>query len=169
MTQKLGYPTFDLVSYFVWGLGVVRKKSTACFRRQSWPQSNQSVNLLAICWRFISNLISTFCFSTCSNYIAIVKNSTRKMADTKICSFRRQGPSCGKYQTKCISACVYKCVLSGTFLVKIEAISTQFWPKRHLILDYVLIYRRLSPLRPRIQRLRGRNGATADALLYLST
>ena len=28
MTQKLGYPKFDLVSHFVWGLGVVRKKST---------------------------------------------------------------------------------------------------------------------------------------------
>ena len=50
-------------------------------------------------------------------------------------------------------------------LVKIEAISAQFWPKRHLILEYVLIDRRLSPLRPRIQRLRGRTGAAADTLL----
>ena len=28
MTQKLGYLKFELVSHFVWGLGVVRKKST---------------------------------------------------------------------------------------------------------------------------------------------
>ena len=136
----------------------------ACFRRQSCPQSNQSVNLLDICWRFISNLISTFCFSTCSNYIAIVTNST-KWQIQKICRFRGQGPSCKKYQTSYISACAYGCVLSGTFLVKIEVISTQFWPKRRLILDYVLIDRRLLPLRPRMQRLRGRTGAAADTLL----
>ena len=29
MTQKLGYPKLDLVSYFVWGLGVVGKKLTS--------------------------------------------------------------------------------------------------------------------------------------------
>ena len=34
MTQKLGYPKFDLVSDFLWGLGVVGKKSPAAVQRR---------------------------------------------------------------------------------------------------------------------------------------
>ena len=54
--------------------------------------SNQTaIYLLDSCWRFISRLISTSGFSTCSNQ-RLVTNSTRKMTDTKNMLFSRTTP-----------------------------------------------------------------------------
>ena len=47
MTQKLGYPKFDLVSYFVWGLGVVGKKSTDSIQKMAERMDSRQKELVA--------------------------------------------------------------------------------------------------------------------------
>ena len=92
--------------------------------------------LFGSCWRFISRLIFTWGFGTCSNQ-QVWQTALKKWQIQKMCCFCGQRPSCGNYQTNYKSPYVYECVLCVTFFGPDGIPHTRFRPKCHLILDYV--------------------------------